>query len=216
MYKPFIIGITGGSGSGKTTFIQQIRSKFPEKDLCIISQDEYYKPRDMQKADEIGIKNFDLPHSIDHAQFLQDLSKVMSGESVDKKEYTFNNELKPTAVLTYHPAPVIIVEGLFVFFNEEIRNLMNLKVFIYAKENLKVIRRIKRDQMERNYPLEDVLYRYENHVMPSYENYIKPFIYEADIVINNNRNFEKAMLVISGFINNRLAEYKTSTEKLMN
>jgi len=208
MYRPFIIGITGGSGSGKTTFIKRIRAGFDPTELCIISQDEYYKPRDMQKSDEIGIKNYDMPYSIDHQKFLKDLDKVISGEIVYKEEYTFNNEKKAAAVMEYHPAPVIVVEGLFVFHNEEIRNKMDLKVFIYAKENLKVIRRIKRDQLERNYPLEDVLYRYENHVLPSYEAYIKPFIHEADIVINNNKNFEKALTVINGFIYSQLIESK--------
>lgn len=206
MYHPFIIGITGGSGSGKTTFIKSIRESFDPSELCIISQDEYYKPRDDQQADEIGVTNFDKPFAIDHEKFFEDLETVISGNVVAKLEYTFNNEQKEASIIEYQPAPVIIVEGLFVFHKEEIRNLMDLKVFIYAKENLKVIRRIKRDQLERNYPLEDVLYRYENHVLPSYEAYIKPFIHEADIVINNNKNFEKALGLIKGFISNRLQE----------
>jgi uridine kinase len=211
MQRSFIIGITGGSGSGKTTFIKRLKEEFSPTELCVISHDEYYKPREQQKTDEIGIKNFDLPFSIDHARFLKDLKRVISGEVVEKEEYTFNNEKKASATVTYYPAPVILVEGLFVFYNEEVRNLMDLKVFIYAKENLKVIRRIKRDQLERNYPLEDVLYRYENHVLPSYENFIKPFIHEADIVINNNKNFEKALEVIKGFIAQRLANRNTES-----
>lgn len=208
MYQPFIIGITGGSGSGKTTFIKRLREYFQDREICIISQDEYYRPREEQKSDDIGIKNFDLPFSIDHQQFIKDLKKVSKGEVVKKEEYTFNNENKSAGWIEYHPAPVIIIEGLFVFYNEEIRNFIDLKVFIYAKENLKVIRRIKRDQMERNYPLEDVLYRYENHVLPSYEHYIKPFIHEADIVINNNRNFEQGLDLIKGYVKYKLSEAK--------
>ncbi len=204
MQSPFIIGITGGSGSGKTTFIKRLRSMFTERELCIISQDEYYRPRDHQKTDEIGIRNFDLPFSIDQDHFIRDIRRISSGQLVQKQEYTFNNEQKTAGVISYEPAPVIIAEGLFVFFSEELRDLMDLKIFIYAKENLKVIRRIKRDQLERNYPLEDVLYRYENHVMPSYETFIKPFIHEADLVVNNNKNFERALEVLSGFISSRL------------
>jgi uridine kinase len=208
MQTPFIIGITGGSGSGKTTFIKRLRSAFSEEQLCIISQDEYYRPREQQRTDEIGIKNFDLPNSIDHDKFIYDLKKIASGQIVTKQEYTFNNEQKKAGTISYLPAPVIVVEGLFVFYNEELRNLMDLRVFIYAKENLKVIRRIKRDQLERNYPLEDVLYRYENHVLPSYEAFIKPFIHEADIVVNNNQNFERGLKVINGFILSRVMQLK--------
>ncbi len=208
MYRPFIIGITGGSGSGKTTFIRRLRDNFKDREICIISQDEYYRPREQQKSDDIGIKNFDLPFAIDHQQFVRDLKRVIKGEIVRKEEYTFNNEEKDADIIEYYPAPVIIIEGLFVFYDEAIRNLIDLKVFIYAKENLKVIRRIKRDQLERNYPLEDVLYRYENHVLPSYENYIKPFIHEADIVINNNRNFERGLDMIKGYVQYKIDQAK--------
>ncbi|MDV7398492.1 hypothetical protein RZS08_44210, partial [Arthrospira platensis SPKY1] len=83
---------------------------------------------------------------------------------------------------------------------------LNLSIFIHAKENLKVIRRIKRDQIERNYPLEDVLYRYEKHVLPSYESYIKPFMDDCDLVINNNHSFQLGLDVLSGFIRDKLQQ----------
>ena len=86
---------------------------------------------------------------------------------------------------------------------------MNLSIFLYAKENLKVIRRIKRDQAERNYPIEDVLYRYEHHVLPTFEKYVKPYLGKADIVINNNKNLERALDVVSSFLRDRIAQGKT-------
>jgi uridine kinase len=208
--KPFIIGITGGSGSGKTTFIRNLRGKYNSSQLCIISQDEYYKPREPQQTDEIGIKNFDLPYSIDQEHFKHDLQRIINGETVIRQEYTFNNDLKQVGQVEYIPAPIILIEGLFVFFDDETRSLMDLKVFIHAKENLKVIRRIKRDQIERNYPLDDVLYRYENHVMPSYDSFIKPFMDDADIIINNNRNFDNGLKVLSGFISSVLQKSKAA------
>jgi uridine kinase len=199
--KSYIIGITGGSGSGKTTFIQSLRNRFNNEQVCIISQDEYYKPREHQLTDEVGIKNFDLPYSIDYDSFKNDIFKIVAGETVQKKEYTFNNDRKEPSLITYFPAPVIIIEGLFIFYDENIRKYMDLRVFIHAKENLKVIRRIKRDQLERNYPLEDVLYRYENHVLPAYEQFIKPFMDDCDIIINNNKTFDNGLHVLTGFIN---------------
>lgn len=204
MNEPFIIGITGGSGSGKTSFIRELRKSFTDEELCILSQDDFYKPREKQEADTAGVKNFDLPHSIYKKAFREALLKLKAGEEVLQQEYTFNNALATPQMLVFRPAPVIIVEGLFVFHYKKIRKLLDLKVFLHAKENLKVIRRIKRDQVERNYPIEDVLYRYQNHVLPTFERYIKPYMDEADIVINNNEHFSLGLQVISGFIRQRL------------
>jgi uridine kinase len=119
---------------------------------------------------------------------------------VEKEEYVFNNPEAQAKKLIFHSAPVIIVEGLFVFHYKKIAPMFDLKIFISAKENLKVIRRIYRDQVERNYPLEDVLYKYEHHVLPSFEKYIEPHREDADIVVNNNRDFERGLMVVKAFI----------------
>lgn len=204
MQKPFIIGITGGSGSGKTSFIKALRQTFSEKELCIISQDDYYYPREQQEVDENGVQNFDLPSSIDKKNFLHDIEKLMQGQVIEKSEYLFNNKEATPTIKYFRPAPIVIVEGLFVFHYKKIRKLLDLKVFFYAQENLKVIRRIKRDQVERGYPIEDVLYRYERHVMPSFKKYIEPYKEDADLIINNNAKFELGLEVMIGFIKNKL------------
>lgn len=208
MNSPLVIGITGGSGSGKTTFIKLLREPFQEADVCVISQDDYYKPRTQQEKDAQGIVNFDLPKSIDKKAFLLDIEKLMAGQVVERQEYTFNNERSSPKTLVFKPAPVIIVEGLFVFHYRKVNALLDLRVFLHAKENLKVIRRIRRDQMERNYPIDDVLYRYEHHVMPAFEKYLQPYIEHADLVVNNNKDFNMGLKVVQGFIKNFLREYK--------
>lgn len=198
--KPYLIGITGGSGSGKTSVIHVLRELFDEQQLCIISQDEYYHPREQQKWDEAGYQNFDLPDSIDAKKFATDIEMLIAGHDVVKEQYTFNNPNKQSTFLTFKPAPVIIVEGLFVFYFEEISKLLDLKIYIDAEDIIKLKRRIIRDAGERNYPLEDVLHRYEHHVLPSYRSYIEPFKRQADIVINNHESYDKGIGVLSAVI----------------
>ena len=154
----------------------------------------------------MGITNFDLPQSIDKKSFIKDVSRLIKGEIVEREEYTFNNEKATPQMLTFHPTPIIIVEGLFVFHFRKMREQLDLKIYLHAKENLKVIRRIKRDRVERNYPLEDVLYRYENHVLPAFEKYIKPYQDEADLIINNNIQLHMGLRVVQGFLDHYLYE----------
>jgi len=183
MNKPLIVGICGGSGSGKTCFIRDLMKTFDTSQITIISQDDYYHARESQKVDKMGITNFDLPTAIDKVAFQKDIEKLIAGEVVQREEYTFNNSNKKPKMLTFQPNAIVVVEGLFIFHYKKIRKLLDLKIFLDAKENLKVVRRIKRDRIERNYPLDDVLYRYENHVLPSFEKYILPFKTKAALLI---------------------------------
>ncbi len=204
MQKRLIIGITGGSGSGKTTFISELKKAFSRKELCVISQDDYYRPIYKQPIDKEGIEDFDQPKSIDKNAFVKDVQKLLKGKKVKRQEYVFNNKNVKPKTLVFKPAPIIIVEGIFVFHFKKMQPLLDLKIFLDAKENLKVIRRIKRDKVERNYPLDDVLYRYEHHVMPTFEKYILPYRDEADIVVNNNAEMSKGLMIVTGFIRDYL------------
>lgn len=208
MGKPLIIGITGGSGSGKTTFISALKKAFSKKELCVISQDDYYRPIDQQPIDSEGIEDFDRPKSIDKEAFVKDVKKLIKGKKVRRLEYVFNNKNATPNTLVFKPAPIILVEGIFVFHFKKMQSLLDLKIFVDAKENLKVIRRIKRDKVERNYPLDDVLYRYEHHVMPTFEKYILPYRDEADIVVNNNEEMSKGLVVVKGYIRDCLKSGK--------
>ena len=206
---PFFVGLTGGSASGKTLFLRRLLDAFAPGEVCLVSQDHYYRPREEQPRDANGIANFDTPASINAALYVRDLRALRAGQSVLKTEYTFNNPQVVPQTLRFDPTPVVLVEGLFVLYYPEIAQLLDLRLFIDAGEHIKLSRRIVRDREERGYDLSDVLYRYEHHVAPTYEQYIKPFKSQADLVITNDHGFDKALAVIVAFLRGEVAARRT-------
>lgn len=198
--KPFLVGITGGSASGKTLFIRQLLDSFPSERICLLSQDNYYRERHLQPKDSKGVANFDMPESLDLDAFARDVARLHAGETITLKEYTYNNPNVVPKMLEFRPAPVLVVEGIFVFYREDIRNQFDLKVFIDADEHIKLSRRIRRDGVERGYDMDDVLYRYEHHVAPTYDRYIRPFKSEADLIIPNNQHFSRGLEVLVHYL----------------
>jgi uridine kinase len=198
--RPFIIGITGGSASGKTLFLTRLMEQFDTDDICLLSQDNYYRPKEHQTQDENGIENFDLPGAIDDVAFAADVEKLRSGQMVTREEYTFNNSDKIPNLLHFHPKKILVVEGIFVFHFPEVAKLLDLKIFIDAQDKIKLKRRIKRDNEERGYDLQDVMYRWKYHVKPTYEEFIRPHKRSCDIVIPNNHHFEKGLQVIVSYL----------------
>ncbi|MCD0488923.1 uridine kinase [Pedobacter sp. MC2016-14] len=204
--KPFIIGIAGGSGSGKTFFLNCFLHHFKNDEVTLVSQDDYYIPAGEMTQEENKLYNFDLPSTIDDGQFLRDIQKLIGGEVVYKKEYNFNNPLAIVKILEINPAPIIIVEGLFILHFKEIGELLDHSIFIEADEQVALERRIKRDGMERGYPEDDVLYKWKNHVVPSYHEYLLPYREQCDRVIRNNSNEADEILKISEDISIELRE----------
>lgn len=202
--RPFIIGITGGSASGKTLFLSRLMDQFKTDDICLLSQDNYYRPIEHQTKDHNGIENFDLPGAIDDQAFATDIERLRKGEVVSRVEYTFNNTEKVPDMLHFHPRKILVVEGIFVFHFPEVAQLLDLKIFIDARDKIKLKRRIKRDNEERGYDLQDVMYRWKYHVKPTYEEYIRPHKRSCDIVIPNNQHFEKGLDVIVSYLKNQI------------
>lgn len=205
---PFIVGVTGGSGSGKTSFVRALRERLGAS-ATFFSQDDYYVSTDAIAVDGDGVHNFDLPSSIDSGTMAADIARVRAGETLERTEYTFQTmyaggETAQTGrvgeVKQLAPAPILVVEGLFVLHEPALSGLMDLKVFVDASDVAKMTRRIKRDRVERALPLEDVLYRYERHVLPAYRRFIEPHRYETDLIVNNERDFGRGLEVVVGYL----------------
>ncbi|MDH3651377.1 MAG: uridine kinase [Saprospiraceae bacterium] len=199
-----LIGITGGSGSGKTELIKQLRPLFTEDQVCVLSQDNYYRARSVQEIDDHGFENFDVPTALDLDTFRRDVIKLREGKAVVRPEYAYNDVQSEARELVVNPASIVVIEGLFVFADCVLRDLVDFKIYVHARDNLKVIRRVRRDRRERNYPVDAVLHRYEHHVMPAYDQFVAPYRENADIVINNNQNFDKGLEMLAGFFKSRL------------
>jgi uridine kinase len=195
--KPFIIGIAGGSGSGKTFFLNSFLHHFKNDEVTLVSQDDYYFPAGEMTQEENKLYNFDLPSTIDHEQFLLDIKKLIKGEVVYKKEYNFNNPLAVVKILEVNPAPIIIVEGLFILHFQEIAALLDYRIFVEADEPVALQRRIKRDGMERGYPEDDVLYKWHNHVVPAYKEFLLPYKNESDKIVINNLDTPEDIIKIT-------------------
>lgn len=206
--KPFVIGITGGSASGKTLFLKSLLYKFTDDEVTLISQDNYYRDKAQMPVDKNGVYNFDLPDCIDFETYAEHIRELIKGNPVTHKEYQFNNDQskpsEPDVFLTYKPSNVIVVEGLFVFYEKSISKLLDLKIFVDAKEHIKLKRRIIRDKKERGSDLDDVLYRWEEHVAPTFEKYIDPTRHKADLVVNNNEHFGNALEVLTTFLRTKI------------
>ncbi len=198
--KPFLVGISGGSASGKTLFLNSLREKFSKAELCIVSQDNYYKMAYEHTRDENGHINFDLPDCIELDDFSRDIEALHKGETIYRHEYRFQHEDQKGPLLTFKPAPIIVCEGLFIFYHNQLFDQFDLKLFINADEEIALERRIKRDVSERNIDEEFVLYQWKNHVVPSYQKYLLPFMSQADLIINNNTHFENSLSMVTAFL----------------
>lgn len=184
--------------------MKSLLAAFSDDEICRISQDNYYLPIHKIPKDRNGIENFDLPETIDHELFAQHIAELRQGRTVQHPEYTFNNPLVTPKMLVFQPTPIIVVEGIFVFYFPEVAELIDLKVFVDAKEHVKIKRRIVRDQDERGLNLDTVLYQWENHVAPTYDRYIKPLRAEADIIINNHDRFDRGLDVVVAYLKTKV------------
>jgi uridine kinase len=205
--KPYIIGVAGGSGSGKTFFLKCFLAHFTQAEVCLVSQDDYYIPvAHNMTPEENKLYNFDLPATIDRQHFFEDISSLIKGETVIKHEYTFNNPNAVPKVLEIKPAPIIIVEGLFIMHFTEIADLLDMKVFIDTEEDIALQRRLKRDLLERGYSHDDVMYKWHNHVVPAYKEYLLPYREVSHKVILNNTQIPDDMIAITDEISKQLRE----------
>jgi uridine kinase len=188
---PFVIGICGGSGSGKTTLLRRLSETFEGINPSVFSMDNYYFPIEMQQKDSKGIVNFDLPTALDERKLSTDLIQLVNWEPIEVKEYFFNSPPDKNVLITIQPSEIIIVEGLFLFHYPTVFNTLKYSVFVDVDHEIQLDRRIYRDQETRGYKRSDILYQWENHVLPCFENYIEPYKSNADFIFRNDHRADE-------------------------
>ncbi len=200
----YIIGIAGGTGSGKTTVVNSILKGLPVDEVCVISQDSYYKATDELSLEERNKINFDHPNSIDFELLIEHLKLLKADRIIDQPVYSFVTHNRTKDVIKTYPRKVIIVEGILIFNNKELLDLFDIKIFVHAQSDERLIRRIRRDITERGRDIDEVLNRYQSTLKPMHEQFIEPTKNVADIIIPNDRYNTVAIEIIRSVINERL------------
>ncbi|CAM3368652.1 uridine kinase [Flavobacterium longum] len=200
-----IIGIAGGTGSGKTTVVHQIMNELPQTEVGIIHQDSYYKANDGLSFDERALINFDHPRAIDFDLLVAHLKELKAGNTIEQPVYSFVTHNRTDDTVVTHPRKVMIVEGILILANPELRDLCDVKVFVHADSDERLIRRMKRDIAERGRDMEEVLARYQNTLKPMHQQFIEPTKAFADIIIPNDKYNTVAIDVVRAVINQRLS-----------
>ena len=199
-----IIGIAGGTGCGKTTVVNQILQELPEGEVGVISQDSYYTDTSHLTYDERIKINFDHPRSIDFELLAAHLEELKNNNPIHQPVYSFVKHNRTGDTILTHPRKVMIVEGILILTNPELREMFDIKIFVHADSDERLIRRLKRDIAERGRDLDEVLSRYQNTLKPMHDQFIEPMKEFADIIIPNNKYNTVAVDIVRTIINEKL------------
>lgn len=199
-----VIGIAGGTGSGKTTVVQQILEELPADEICVLSQDSYYKSQDHLSYEERCKINFDHPNAIDFDRILKDIEDLKNGKVIQQPIYSFVTHQRLKDTILTHPKKALIIEGILIFNNKELLDLFDIKVFVHADADERLIRRIKRDIEERGRSVSEVLLRYQKTLKPMHQQFIEPTKSYADIIIPNDRYNTVAIDIVRTVIKEKL------------
>lgn len=201
-----VIGIAGGTGSGKTTLVARLKERFGD-DICVISHDSYYKPHSDLSLEERSRLNYDHPEAFDTQRMMKDVKSLRKGEMIACPVYDFTSYDRSKESIILNPAKVIIVEGILVFENPALRDLMDIKVFVDTDADVRLIRRIAQDVGEKGRSLETVVEQYLTTVKPMHEQFVEPSKRYADVIVpEGGKNIVALDMLMQRIINHIYGE----------
>jgi len=186
--QPFVIGVAGGSGSGKSTVTRQVLASVGPDMATVVYQDDYYLDQTELSPDERSKINYDHPDAFDWPLMMQHLQALRRGEPIEMPTYDFTAHNRASQTITVKPAPVIVVEGLFALFDADLRKMMSLKIFVDTAPDVRFIRRLQRDMAERGRSAESVINQYLDTVRPMHKQFIEPSKRHADVILPHGAN----------------------------
>lgn len=206
--KPYIIGIAGGSGSGKTTFAGRLKDAFPDS-ISLVSCDNYYLPHDDIPLEERALLNYDAPEALEFELMVRHLEGLKNGQVAQCPVYDFTLHTRSNKVTQILPRPVILIDGILIFHDPALRDCMDLKIYVETDADERILRRARRDMVERGRDLDSVIHQYLTTVKPMHNTYVNPTKVFADIILNGGKN-EQAFLLVKAQIEQILNRYHIS------
>ncbi|MBH1209647.1 uridine kinase [Enterococcus faecium] len=205
--KPIIIGVTGGSGSGKTSVSRAIFNNFPDHSIMMLEQDSYYKDQSHLSFEERLNTNYDHPFAFDNDLLIQHVGDLLNYKAIEKPVYDYVAHTRSQATIIQEPKEVIILEGILILEDERLRDLMDIKVYVGTDDDIRIIRRIKRDMEERGRTLDSVIEQYLTVVKPMYHQFIEPTKRYADIIVpeggENHVAIDLITTKVASFLNHK-------------
>jgi uridine kinase len=208
MFKPVIIAVAGGSASGKTTVVDKIIAHFKSSNVTVIKHDDYYKEQGHLTMEERYQVNYDHPFSLDNDMLYEQIQELINGKIIKKPTYDFEAHNRSETVEVVKPTQIIILEGILILEDERIRDISDIKLFVEADEDLRFIRRLQRDMVERGRTLDSVINQYLDTVKPMHYAFVKPTKRYADVIIPNDYNHDVAVDLIITKIQSIIDEHK--------
>ena len=201
--KPYIIGIAGGSGSGKSTFAERLKAAFPNH-VSLISCDNYYLPHDDLPLQERALLNYDAPEALEFPLMVRHLEQLKNGQPAQCPVYDFTLHTRSDRITQIEPRPIILIDGILIFHDPSLRACMDLKIYVETDADERILRRARRDMMERGRDLDSVIHQYLSTVKPMHNTYVNPTKEFADVILNGGKNEQAFQLVkaqIQQFLN---------------
>ena len=195
-----VIGLVGGTATGKTSILHDLKDQFADNQIAILSVDHYYKPLSKQVKDENGIVNFDLPEAIDFTRLIMDIKRLKKGKPIELIEYTFNTPDIFPKHIRIEPTQILLVEGLLILANPELQKIFDHTIMLHSEDTIAFKRRLRRDVMDRAMSKEEVEYQWINHVLPAQRKFVDPHMESVDLLVKNNGSLDHASSQISTYL----------------
>lgn len=200
-----VIGICGASGSGKSTLAKKLESKLNKR--CVyLKQDSYYKDHPDMSFEEREQINYDEPQAFEHDQLYEDILALRSGQAITSKDYDYTQHRRCDSGTLIEPADVVLIEGIHVFYDEAVRNLMDFKIYIQVDPDVCLLRRVKRDIRDRARSIEGITRQYLDTVKPMYEKYIRRYVDYADLIVAHGGKNARIVDILAHYINSGMIE----------